>query len=181
MIANRIRRLRTQAGLTLTEVAARADLTKSALSKIETGRISPPISTLSRIGRAMRVRLTDFFADGEPSPAFVLTRKSRGRHFTRDESQFGYAYEALALVKADKLAEPFLLTIRPGDAPGKFHHGGQEFIYMLQGRMEFTFDDEPVKLHPGDSIYFDSTHVHRTRLLGNRPAKFLCVFKQEPR
>ena len=171
--------MRQQAGRTLTEVARQADLTKSALSKIETGRISPPISTLSRIARALRVRLADFFVTDGPAPALVVTRKGRGTHFTRDESRFGYAYEALAAPKRDKTAEPFLLTIRPGDPPGRFHHGGQEFLFMLSGKLEFTFDDEAIVVQAGDSMYFDSGHVHRTRLLGNRPARFLCVFMKE--
>jgi len=54
-ISKNIRKLRTQAELTLTSVAKKADLTKSTLSKIETGQTSPPISTLIRIANAMNV------------------------------------------------------------------------------------------------------------------------------
>jgi len=51
LIAGRIRKIRERSGLTLTAAAKRADLTKSALSKIETAGISPPISTLIRIAK----------------------------------------------------------------------------------------------------------------------------------
>jgi quercetin dioxygenase-like cupin family protein len=97
---------------------------------------------------------------------------------TRDGSKFGYSYEGLALDMKGKIGEPFLLTIRPGDPGGQFQHGGQEFIYMLSGRMEFTVGGDPLMLNPGDSLYFDPTHVHKTRVLGKQPAKFLCVFMQ---
>ena len=78
-----------------------------------------------------------------------------------------------------KAAEPFLLTIQPGDPQGEFHHQGQEFIYMLSGQMEFTIGDQRLRLGRGDSLYFDSSIVHSTRILGKRPAQFLCLFLQE--
>jgi transcriptional regulator with XRE-family HTH domain len=177
-IANRIRKLRREAGLTLTGAAEKADLNKATLSKIETGQISPPIATLLRIAKVLRVSITDFFVDDEPQPVYVLTRKNHGSLVSQEGSKLGYNYEALALEKLGKAVEPFLLTIAPTDPPGKFHHLGQEFIYMLSGRMEFTIDDEPLVLRPGDSLYFDSNHVHKTRILGKLPAKFICVFIQ---
>ena len=175
-IADRIRKLRRDAGLTLTEAAEKADLNKATLSKIETGQISPPIATLMRIAKILGVSITDFFVDDEPQPVYVLTRKNQGSLVRQEGSKFGYSYEALALEKLGKTAEPFLLTIEPTDPPGEFHHLGQELIYMLSGRMEFTIDDERLVLRPGDSLYFDSKHVHKTRILGKRPARFICVF-----
>lgn len=178
-IANRIRKLRKKAGLTLTAAAEKVDVNKATLSKIETGQISPPIATLMRIAKVLGVSITDFFVDSEPQPAYVLTRKDQGVLVSQDGSKFGYRYQALALEKRDKAAEPFLLTIEPTDPPGEFHHRGQEFIYMLSGRMEFTIDDERLELRAGDSLYFDSSSVHKTQVLGNSPAKFLCVFIQD--
>jgi mannose-6-phosphate isomerase-like protein (cupin superfamily) len=49
---------------------------------------------------------------------------------------------------------------------------------MLSGKMEFTINDENLLLGPGDSLYFDSGNPHKTKILGNRPAKFLCIFIQ---
>jgi transcriptional regulator with XRE-family HTH domain len=175
-ISTNIRLLREAAGLTLTAVAQKADLTKSTLSKIETGQISPPIATLLRIARAMGVSLVDFFHEENPSPPYILTRKGKGQVVSRNGSQFGYSYEALCLSKRDNYAEPFLLTIRPGDPPGTFHHEGQEFIYVLSGQMECTIGGDRVVLDKGDSLYFDSHHVHSTQVIGTRPVQFLCVF-----
>jgi quercetin dioxygenase-like cupin family protein len=81
----------------------------------------------------------------------------------------------------DKQAEPFLLTINPGDPVGEFRHDGQEFIYMLAGRMRFTVGDEVLALGPGDALYFDPTRVHKTEIVGGKPARFLCVFIQGTR
>ena len=178
-MAQRIRKLRQRAGLTLTAAASKAELTKGALSKIETAQISPPISTLMRIAKALSVSITDFFVDAVPEPAYVLTRKNHGTLVSRNGSQFGYSYEALALKKPGKIVEPFVLTINPTDPPGEFHHQGQEFIFMLSGRMEFTIADECFILRTGDSLYFDSQHIHKTQVLGDRPARFICLFIQD--
>ena len=158
-IASKIRKLRSDSGLTLTAAAEKADLNKATLSKIETGQISPPIATLLRIAKVLGVSITDFFVDDELQPAYVLTRKSQGSQVSQEGSKLGYNYESLALEKNGKAAEPFLLTIAPADPPGEFHHLGEEFIYMLSGRMEFTIDDEQLVLRPGDSLYFDSNHI----------------------
>ena len=154
-------------------------MTKGTLSKIETGQISPPIATLMRIAKALDVSITDFFVDADPQPAYVLTRKNQGTIVSRNGSKFGYSYEALALEKRAKAVEPFLLTINPTDPPGEFHHRGQEFIYMLSGRMEFTIAEDRLVLRAGDSLYFDSQQLHKTQVLGKKPTKFICVFIQD--
>jgi quercetin dioxygenase-like cupin family protein/DNA-binding XRE family transcriptional regulator len=174
-----IRRLRTERGLSLTDAAKSASLTKSALSKIETGQISAPISTMLRIADALKVPLAEFFSEGRAQRNFALTRKGAGTPIVRDGTQFGYAYEALALAMPNKRAEPFLLTIAPGDPKGHFQHDGQEFIYMLSGKLEFSVGEETMVLEPGDSIYFDPNLPHSSRAVGKSPAKYLCVFVQQ--
>jgi transcriptional regulator with XRE-family HTH domain len=177
-IGANIRNIRKQAGQTLTALAQQAQMTKSTLSKIETGQISPPISTLMRIAEALDVALAIFFQETDTPPKYALTRKDQGQVITRDGSKFGYSYEGLALELPGKYGEPFLLTIRPGDPIGQFQHGGQEFIYMLSGRMEFTIGEEVLRLGPGDSLYCDPTAPHNTKVLGKTPARFICVFLQ---
>ena len=171
-----IRQVRTAAGLTLTAVAKKAELTKSTLSKIENGQVSSPIATLVRLAQALRVPLAEFFAEPHTDPPFVVTRRGKGRIIATDVTRFGYTYEALALGMRHKTAEPFLLTIRPEDGKGEFRHGGEEFIYMLSGRLRFTVGEETLTLGPGDSLAFDPRLKHTTRALGTRPARFLCFF-----
>jgi transcriptional regulator with XRE-family HTH domain len=175
-IGQNIRELRTSAGLTVTALAASSGLTKSTVSKIETGSISPPISTLVRIASALDVTLARLFTEPETEPNYVLTRAGEGRIITRDGTKFGYSYEGLALSMRHKQIEPFLLTIKPGDPAGRFQHGGQEFIFMLEGKMEFTVGNEKLILNPGDSLYFDPTPPHTTRVAGRKAVRFLTVF-----
>ncbi len=177
-IGRNIRQLRQRAGLTLTALAKKARMTKSTLSKIETGQTSSPISTLLRIAATLEVTISEFFIEETTNPPFILTRKGQGQIIARDGSQWGYAYEALASKLKQKIGEPFLLTIRPGDPKGQFQHGGQEFIYMLSGQMEFSVGGTVLKLNPGDSLYFNPALLHTTRVTGKHPAIFLCIFMQ---
>src|SRR5688500_12165443 len=125
-ISAAIRRIRLDAGLTLTALAKRADMSKGALSKIENGQISSPIGTLMRLADALGVPIADFFATPEVEPGFVLTRKGQGRAIAQEGSRLGYVYEGLALEMRDKVAEPFVLTVRPEDGVGEFRHAGEE-------------------------------------------------------
>lgn len=179
-IGNNMRRLREASGKTLTAVAKRALLSKGALSKIENGQISTPISTLLRIATVLGIPIGDFFTEKQQNPSFVFTPKGQGARITQDGSEFGYAYDALALEKRGKLAEPFLLTIQPGDPMGEFRHGGEEFIYMLEGQLRFRVGEQVLTLTPGDSLYFNSEEIHTTEVLGEIAARFLCVFMPNP-
>lgn len=179
IIGTTIRQLRLSAGLTLTALATKADLTKSTLSKIETGQVSAPISTFIRIADALEVRLADFFTELKQPPPYVLTRKGKGRVITRDGSKFGYAYEALGLEMPHPQIEPFLLTVHPGDEGATFRHGGQEFIYVLSGKIAFTIGGEVLMLKPGDSLLFDPMQEHRVQVMGKTSAQFLAIFTQD--
>jgi transcriptional regulator with XRE-family HTH domain len=176
MVGENIRAIRLASKVSLTDVARRAGMTKSTLSKIETGQTSSPISTLVAVSAAMGVHLSEFFREDAGSPRFVLTRKGKGKVIVRDGTRLGYSYEALAVDFPNKPVEPFLLTITPGDKEGRFKHGGHEFIHMLSGDIAFTLGEEKFELHPGDSLYFDPTQTHVLKPLHKRPARFLCFF-----
>jgi len=178
-IGNNIRTWRMRKGLTLTEAALAAKLTKSTLSKIETGQISPPVSTVLRIGQALSVSLAEFFSEPKAVPNYVLTRKGQGQPIVRDGSQFGYSYEALALDMAGKKAEPFILRMKPSTKTATFEHGGDEFMFMLSGQLEFTIGGETVTLQPGDSVYFNPSLPHSARALGKKEVRYLAIFIEE--
>jgi transcriptional regulator with XRE-family HTH domain len=175
-VGENIRAIRLASKVSLTEVAKRAGLTKSTLSKIETGQTSSPISTLVAVASAMGVHLSEFFRESGEEPRFILTRKGKGKRIVRDGTRLGYSYDALAVDFPNKPVEPFLLTISPGDKEGRFKHAGHEFIHMISGDLEFTLGTEKFQMHPGDSLYFDPTQTHQLKPLHGKAARFLCLF-----
>lgn len=175
VIGENIRNIRKQIAMTLDKLAIEVGVTKSTLSKIETGKIIPPIATLLRIANALNVKVTMFFMEKEKRPSYVVTRKNYGQIVTFDESRVGYVYEAIATNMADKLAEPYLCTIDNRDKSIEFQHPGEEFIYILSGKIEYTVGTDKLILSAGDSLYFDSSNIHHFRTLSTKPVKMLFI------
>ncbi|MEW6377491.1 MAG: cupin domain-containing protein [Thermodesulfobacteriota bacterium] len=179
-IGKKIRELRKKAGLVLQDLSDRTGLSKPLLSQIEKEAVSPPIATLLKISKALNVNIGFFFQDGDPEEKVVLVRKDESkvidsRYFGREES--GYYYEALAYKKSKKYMEPFLVEFKRKKVEklSYFSHEGEEFIYLLEGSLEFRTEDQHYLLYPGDSLYFESSIPHAYRALGRRNAKALTV------
>lgn len=179
-IGKKIRDLRKKAGLILQDLSDRTGLSKPLLSQIEKEVVSPPIATLLKISKALKVNIGFFFQDGDPEEKVVLVRKDESkvidsRYFGREES--GYYYEALAYKKSKKYMEPFLVEFKRKKAEklSYFSHDGEEFIYLLEGTLEFRTENQQYVLYPGDSLYFESSIPHAYRALERRNARALTV------
>jgi len=179
-IGKKARDLRKRAGLVLEDLSRRTGLSKPLLSQIEREVISPPIATLLKISRALDVSIGFFFQDGDPEEQVVVVRRDESkvidsRHFGREES--GYYYEALAYKKSKKYMEPFLVEFKKkrADQLSYFSHEGEEFIYLLEGTLEFRTENQQYILHPGDSLYFESSIPHAYRALERKNARALTV------
>ena len=179
-IGKKIRVLRKNAGLVFQDLSYRTGLSKPLLSQIEKEVVSPPIATLLKISKALSVNIGFFFQDNDPEEKVVLVRRDESkvidsRYFGREES--GYYYEALAYKKSKKYMEPFLVEFKRMKAEklSYFSHEGEEFIYLLEGTLEFRTENEQYVLNPGDSLYFESSIPHAYRALERKNAKALTV------
>jgi transcriptional regulator with XRE-family HTH domain len=179
-IGKKIRDLRKKAGFVLQDLSDRTGLSKPLLSQVERGVVSPPIATLLKISKALNVNLSFFFQDSDPEEKVVLVRKDESkmidsRYFGREES--GYYYEALAYKKSKKYMEPFLVEFKRKKVEklSFLSHEGEEFVYLLEGILEFRTEDQQYVLYPGDSLYFESSIPHAYRALERKNAKALTV------
>jgi transcriptional regulator with XRE-family HTH domain len=179
-IGKKIRELRKKAGFVLQDLSDRTGLSKPLLSQIEKEIVSPPIATLLKISKALGVNIGFFFQDDYPEEKVVLVRSDESkvidsRYFGREES--GYYYEALAYKKSKKYMEPFLVEFKRMKAEklSYFSHEGEEFIYLLEGTLEFRTQDQQYILYPGDSLYFESSIPHAYRALERKNARALTV------
>jgi transcriptional regulator with XRE-family HTH domain len=179
-IGKKIRELRKKGGLVLQDLSDRTGLSKPLLSQIEKETVSPPIATLLKISKAFNTNISFFFQDDGPEEKVVVVRKDESkvidsRYFGREES--GYYYEALAFKKPKKYMEPFLVEFKRKrvDQLSYFSHDGEEFIYLLEGILEFRTESQQYILQPGDSLYFESSIPHAYRALERKNAKALSV------
>jgi len=175
----RIRTLRRQQKRTLKDIADRCGFTVSLLSKIESGKTSPPIATLSKIALALGVTLGDLLDEQKVTSTVLTTAESlapRPPSFTDK----GYAFQVIGAQRPHKVMQPFLFTAEKGQIkPGTMNHAGEEFVYVLEGRMRYRVGDLTYDLGPGDSLYFDAEEEHDLEPLTD-VVRYLGLFAQRP-
>jgi transcriptional regulator with XRE-family HTH domain len=177
VIGSRVGELRAKLGITLDQLAAATGFSKGYLSKIENSHKVPPIGTLSRIAAALSTDITALLnaPSGAPDKAFSVVRADERRPVVRGGTAFGYDYVGLADNRREKKMEPFLFTFPSQiDKYVFFEHEGEEFMFVLSGRVEWQCGGEKLVLGPGDSVYFDARLPHRGRALEGE-AKALVV------
>jgi len=180
-IGDRVKSVREKNGLTADQLAKLTGLSKTLISQIEKDLISPPIATLLRIANAMQTNISNFFQDDQEDVKISVVRKEEHLLSKRRQAgsniKIGYNYETLAHKKLYKHMEPFIVTFdtKTKEEVVRFSHNGEEFIYVLEGALEFTTEDNTVILHEGDSLYFESNQLHGFRALGKTEAKAVVV------
>lgn len=174
-IGQRVRRLRQSQGWSLGDVATKANISRSLLSKVENARVSSPIATLANIAAALSTSVGQLIGD-EQGERCVVVRRDERKLSTVRQASLGYTYEALGHKRLDKRMEPFLVTYPAGAAePPPYSHGGEAFMFVLKGRLEFHYDGRATVLRAGDSVYFDNELPHGARAAGASPAVALVV------
>lgn len=175
-LATALKKARLERGMTLEEVASRAGLTRGWLSKVENFRVTPSLPALASIAATLGVRLSELFEGIDAQPAFVVTRRGQGQLIRRDEEISLLTYEALAHARPSRKMDPFVIVVPPGPERPQLSHGGEEFVHILEGAIEFSFADQRVTLGAGDSAYLNGTTPHTVRCVSEYPARLLTVY-----
>lgn len=180
-VGRKVRALRKEKRYTLLDMVTKTGLQKSLLEDIEAGEVVPPVATLLKLAKALNVGMAYFFEEEIVTDKISLNRKAdririqkRPHHH---EGEVDYIYESLEMKKANKHMEPLFVEFLPMDVSSMVfvNHGGEEFIYLLEGTLEFRTDDRVEVLHPGDTLYFESDINHSFRSLEEGPAKAIVV------
>jgi DNA-binding transcriptional MerR regulator/quercetin dioxygenase-like cupin family protein len=168
-IGRRLRRLRTQRGLSLAEVASAAEISIGFLSALERSQMSASVGTLRRLARYYRTNILEFFDATESSARLVRPPKRKVL-----EAVPGVRMELLAW--GNKVMEPHLFRIAPQAGSGEpYAHEGEEFLFVLRGELKIALDGEEYRLKRGDSFYFESATPHHWKNPGRSEAWLLWV------
>ena len=156
-VGSRIRAIREQRKLSLRALAKRCNLSTNAISLIERGDSSPTVSSLHALATALGVKITDFFEEAH-NQAVVFVR---GDQRLRTGGN-GLVMESLGIGLHNQQIEPFLVTIEPGsnNRCDPITHPGQEFVYCLDGEIEYRIGDQAFCLTAGDSLLFEASQPH---------------------
>jgi len=176
-IGLQIRHHRKQLGLTVAELAGNAEISTGMLSKIENGQISPSLTTLQILARAINLPITALFASFEEKRDCSYVPSGQGVSIDRRGTKVGHRYQLLGhSLAGDIVVEPYLITLTEDAAPyTAFQHEGTEFIYMLTGEVLYSHADRSYQLRQGDAILFDSGAPHGPKTLVSGQSTYLSI------
>lgn len=176
-IARRIRQLRSARAMTLQQVSDLTGLSKGLLSKIENCIVSPPIGTLVKLATALDIPIGEFFETEEIDPGAVFFPKSKRKRVQGRRSEHNYDYDLLVPGRKRRDMQPMMISVDGRDSKFVLHeHPGEQFIFMLEGSMEYIVAGRSCKVQPGDCLYFDARIPHGPKLRKNEKAHYLVVF-----
>jgi transcriptional regulator with XRE-family HTH domain len=174
-LGDKLRQLRSERNISQRELAQLAGLSPNSISLIERDETSPSVATLQSLATALNIRMSYFFE--EESPTSVLHIKSGAR--PKIESD-GVTIEGMGKTLAYQELEPFSITLEPHAGSGgerQVVHTGHEFVYCLQGKIEYVIDGNIYPMETGDILIFEATLPHLWRNPFNAEAKFILVLQ----
>jgi len=178
-IAARIRELRESSNTSAEEASSRLGIDISDYQNYESGVMDVPISVLYGIAGLFGVDMTDLMTGKSPNlQQFCVVRDGEGPEIERFP---GYKFQSLAFDFQSRQFEPLLVTLDPSknENISLVKHPGQEFNFVISGRVRVILGGKSVDLAKGDSIYFDPMIPHGQLALDEAGASFLTVISQE--
>ena len=174
-ICARVRVLREIEEISAEALAAELGFNPAEYSAWESGEKEFSIGALVEIAARFRVDLSELVTGGTPKlKTFCLTKAGQAPEVSRRPM---YTYWNLAYNFHRKKAEPFIVDVSPEteNKPVSLNtHPGQEFNYVLEGRLLVCISGHEMELGPGDCVYYDSQEPHGMKALGGKAAHFLA-------
>ncbi|MBP2328993.1 transcriptional regulator with XRE-family HTH domain [Kibdelosporangium banguiense] len=167
-VGARMRQFRTERGLTLRGLSARAGLSIGFLSQVERGVSSIGLTALKSVAEALDRPVAEFFQDDDV-PTSVDEETPLPRHFTLTRAESGateyvsgqVTYRMLSDRGPDLVLEPMVVHIAPGGSREEaYAHAGEEFAYVVTGELLYEVEGVEHRLRPGDSVHLRSSVPH---------------------
>jgi transcriptional regulator with XRE-family HTH domain len=169
----KIRELREQRNLSLRALAEMCNVSPNTVSLIERGLSSPSVDTLQRLASGLKVPIVAFFETEDSQARLVLMRSTN-----RMRSQApGMTIEHLGSGLANHAFASFLITMAPDTSTNTtpIEHSGVEWVYCLEGLVEYEVEGREYRLTPGDNLLFDASLPHLWRNPGPGQAQMLLI------
>lgn len=169
MVGNRIRELRATRGLTVTELARRAEVSTGLISQVERELADPSLVTIRKIAKALDVPLFSLFEESETDDVAVIRREAR----MRIQTPGGIQYSRISAGRGR--LEVLQGTLAPGTASASepWSHPSEECVVVITGKLVVEVAGAERELNVGDSAQFDSRLPHRYVNPHRRPTEFI--------
>ena len=184
-IGHEVRAYRKKLGITVTDLASATGVSAGMLSKIENGNISPSLTTLQTLSKALGVPITAFFRGFEEPRSATFVKAGQGVNIERRGTRAGHQYSLLGHIDNNTsgvTVEPYLITLtKDSDVFPTFQHEGMEFLYMLEGEVVYRHGEQLFTMQAGDSLFFDADAPHGPEELVKLPARYLSIISYPQR
>ncbi|MDZ7926661.1 MAG: helix-turn-helix domain-containing protein [Agrobacterium sp.] len=184
-IGHEVRAYRKKLGITVTDLASATGVSVGMLSKIENGNISPSLTTLQTLSKALGVPITAFFRGFEEPRSATFVKAGQGVNIERRGTRAGHQYSLLGHIDNNTsgvTVEPYLITLTTdSDVFPTFQHEGMEFLYMLEGEVVYRHGEQLFTMQAGDSLFFDADAPHGPEELVKLPARYLSIISYPQR
>ncbi len=170
-VGTRLKDLRKQNGLTQQELADRAELTKGFISQLERGQVTPSLVTLLDLIECLGTTPADFFKT-TGAEKIVFSEKD---YFEKIDENGNSTQWIVPSAQSNQM-EPVLVTLKPHSSlPVDEPHNGEEFGYVLSGRIALYHEETRLDVRAGESFYFEADRPHRIENASGRPARLIWV------
>jgi transcriptional regulator with XRE-family HTH domain len=179
-IGTKLKSTRLKRDLTIQELAAGSGVSANMISRIERGLTTPSVEILMKLANAFGMSINYFIEEAEKGSTIVVTRNGAGHPV------FFFEEKHLIVSLTQGIRDPgfsaFIDTLEKGcsSGAGGMVQSGEEFAYVLSGKMEFVVDGEYIELQPGDSIAFKASLPHRWQNLHDGQTRVLWVVSPAP-
>lgn len=168
LVGARLRAARNDRGWTLDDLAERAGMSPSTLSRLESGKRQASLELLLPLTRQLGIRLDDLVSTETPDPR---VRRAPIRR------------QGMLIVPLAPEGAPistYKITYPPVDSPPERRtHDGYEWLYVLTGRLRLLLGEQDLVLTRGEAAEFDTRTPHSMSAVGSRPAQVLSIFNDE--
>ena len=169
-LGKRVLKLRREKRLTLKNLANETGLNPTYISQVEKGEVIPPVSVVLQLSRALEI----------DSSILLREEEKRARNKSAEDYQKrteDYTYRTLTPEARHRHIKAFKVYIEPKSVHKgvSYQHLGEEFIYVLSGRIEVMVGENKNNLGPDECLHFNSSIVHKLRNIGDKKAELLVV------
>jgi quercetin dioxygenase-like cupin family protein len=166
-LGERIRVMREKQQVDLKVVAEKTGYSLEYLQEIEAGKVSPPVGALIQISRALAVDSSSLLAEDR--------KKERRQSYLKRTK--AYAYKSLTPDAEDKHLWAYHITLEPKKEHEmvEYKHEGEEFVYVLDGRVEVQIGEVTHVVKKGGTLHFDSGVSHKLRNISTKQTKLIVV------
>ncbi|MCQ2445522.1 MAG: cupin domain-containing protein, partial [Clostridia bacterium] len=177
-VALRIREMREITGFSEQQMAQKTEVTLEEYRAYEAGKLDFPFTFIHKCSLAFGIGITDLL-EGKSAhlSSYTVTRKGQGQQTAKED---GIEIQNLAPMFRKKIAEPYWVRYEyePELQDKPIHltkHSGQEFDFIMSGRLKIQVGDNVEYLSEGDSIYYNSSTPHGMIAVDGRECLFVAV------